>query len=295
MKQGFYKGEPRLAEQDEDGVDAEVIFSSGRMLGHFFRMRDDDALEAAIQALNNWILQEFVRSDPNRLIGLAYVPAIGAERAARELERVRKMGAKGAVLVCWPSGNDQLSSAEDPFWAKAEELSIPIHIHVRLTPRFTPAPKATGQQGGDIPGLATTGMLDMPKHMGQLIIAGVFDRFPGLKMVGVEAGCGWIPYVLEQLDDRYWRNRKWANCNLKMQPSDYYHRNWHSTFMKDSYAFENRHRIGVENMMWSSDYPHHGCEWPYSRKQIRETAVGVPADELQKILAGNAVELYGLQ
>jgi predicted TIM-barrel fold metal-dependent hydrolase len=80
-----------------------------------------------------------------------------------------------------------------------------------------------------------------------------------------------------------------------MQPSDYYRRNWHSTFMKDAYALENRHRIGVDNLMWSTDYPHHGCEWPYSRKQIRETALGVPADELHKILAGNAVALYRLQ
>ena len=295
MHQGYFKGEPRLKEQDADGVDAEVIFSSGRMLGYFYRMKDDQAQLAGLQALNNWIFQEFCKPNPNRLIGLAYIPAIGAEAAAAELERCAKMGAKGAAIVCWPSGNDALSKAEDPFWAKAEELQIPIHIHVRLTPRFAPAPKATGQQGGDIPGLATTGMLDMPKFMGQMIISEVFDRFPKLQMVGVEAGCGWIPYFLEQLDDRYWRNRKWAGCNLKFQPSDYYRSNWHSTFMKDSYALENRHRIGVDNLMWSTDYPHHGCEWPYSRKQIRETAIGVPSDELHKILAGNAVKLYKLQ
>jgi predicted TIM-barrel fold metal-dependent hydrolase len=79
-----------------------------------------------------------------------------------------------------------------------------------------------------------------------------------------------------------------------MPPSDYFRRNWLATFMKDAYALENRHHIGVENMMWSTDYPHHGTEWPYSRKQIREMSVGVPANELAQILAGNAIQLYGL-
>src|SRR5262249_5672240 len=100
MNQGFYKGEPRLKEQDADGVDAEVIFSSGRMLGHFYRMKDDQAQLAGIEALNNWIFQEFVKPNPNRLIGLGYIPAIGAAQAAQELERVRKLGAKGVAIVC---------------------------------------------------------------------------------------------------------------------------------------------------------------------------------------------------
>ncbi len=294
MNQGFFRGAPRLLEQDQDGVDAEVLFSSGRMLGYFFRMKDDAAQLAALQALNNWIFQDFVRPDPARLLALAYLPAIGGAAAATELERCVRMGARGAVIVSWPSGQDKVSADDDLVWAKAQELGVPIHIHVRITPRFSPAPKATGKQGGDIPGLATTGMLDMPKHMGELIISGVFDRFPALRFVGVEAGCGWIPYFLEQLDDRYWRNRRWADCNLKLTPSDYFHRNWTCSFMKDAYAFANRHHIGVANMMWSTDYPHHGTEWPYSRKQIKETALGVPEDELHRILAGNAIELYRL-
>ena len=79
---------------------------------------DVDFGTACLHAYNRW-LAEFCAKDPNRLIGLAYLPAIGGEAAAAELERVVKLGAKGAAIVCWPSGNDQLSKADDPLWAKA--------------------------------------------------------------------------------------------------------------------------------------------------------------------------------
>ena len=129
-----------------------------------------------------------------------------------------------------------------------------------------------------------------------MIISGVFDRFPRLQMVGVEAGCGWIPYVLEQLDDRYWRNRKWANCDLKMQPSDYYRRNWHSTFMKrlvrarEPAPHRRRQHDVVDRL-------------PAPRLRVAVLAKADPRDgasacrtrSCSKILADNAVELYGLE
>jgi predicted TIM-barrel fold metal-dependent hydrolase len=81
---------------------------------------------------------------------------------------------------------------------------------------------------------------------------------------------------------------------LKHTPSEYYRRNWRSTFMIDSYAVENRHRLGVDNLMWSTDYPHHGCDWPETRRVADDLFRHVPLEERRKMCAGNAVELYGL-
>ena len=130
--------------------------------------------------------------------------------------------------------------------------------------------------------------------IGNLIFTGVFDRFPELRICCIETGVGWIPHFMEQLDDRYWRNRGWGEINIKEAPSYYWHQNFAATFIMDVIGLQIRHAVGVENMMWSTDYPHHGCDWPYSRKVIDETFVGIDPTEREKILAGNAVRLWKL-
>ncbi len=96
------------------------------------------------------------------------------------------------------------------------------------------------------------------------------------------------------MDDRYWRNRSWGEIPISEPPSFYWYRNLSATFITDRNGIVNRHAVGVDNMMWSTDYPHHGNDWPYSRKVINDTMAGVPADERHRILAGNAARIFGL-
>jgi predicted TIM-barrel fold metal-dependent hydrolase len=110
----------------------------------------------------------------------------------------------------------------------------------------------------------------------------------------IETGVGWIPHFLEQIDDRYWRNRSWGNIPIKEAPSSYWFRNMSATFITDRNGIENRHGVGVDNIMWSTDYPHHGNDWPYSRKTIADTMGHIPADERSRIVAGNARRIFGL-
>jgi predicted TIM-barrel fold metal-dependent hydrolase len=291
---GMFQGKPRLKEQDADGVDAEVIFGSSRPMGLFLRHKERDFHLAGFQAYNDFMLKDFAAADPTRLVGLAYVPGLGIETAISELRRVHKLGAKGVVLMCWPSGNDHISPDDDPFWAECEKLDLPVAIHVRLISVNSAPPPPTGKQGGSIPGLATTGMLDMPAIIADVVFSGLHDRFPKLMFASTEAGAGWAPYLLEQMDDRYWRNRHWTKCELQLLPSEYFHRNWRITFMYDGYAVRNRQECGVENLMWSTDYPHHGCDWPYSRKVANELFAGVSKEDRERILALNCAELYHL-
>ena len=130
--------------------------------------------------------------------------------------------------------------------------------------------------------------------MSEWIYSGMFDRFPGLRVVAAETGAGWIPNLLEHMDDHWWRNRTWTDSKLELLPSEYWRRNWSVTFIREAFAVAVRHWIGVKNMMWSTDYPHHICDWPYSRKIANEMFSGVPEDERYAICAGNAVALYGL-
>ena len=96
------------------------------------------------------------------------------------------------------------------------------------------------------------------------------------------------------MDDRYRRNRFWTHCDLSLLPSEYFRRNCKVSFMYDPYAVQNRHACGIETLMWSSDYPHHGTDWPHSRKIIAETFAGVPPEERRRILVQNCADLFRL-
>jgi hypothetical protein len=129
----------------------------------------------------------------------------------------------------------------------------------------------------------------------QFIFTGVFDRFPNLQAVFVEVGVGWIPHFLEMMDDRYWRNRTWVGFDLEEQPSYYWYKNCAATFMHDHSGIQLRHNVGVQNMMWSTDNPHHGNDWPYGRKLIAEMMHNVDPMERNLIISGNAQRIYHLE
>jgi predicted TIM-barrel fold metal-dependent hydrolase len=133
-----------------------------------------------------------------------------------------------------------------------------------------------------------------PEVMCEIMMSGVHDRFPKLHFLGVETDVGWIPAALEQLDNFYWRNRTRTGLQLRHLPSTYFHENFCCTFIKDAIGVKLRHDVGVRNMAWSTDFPHHGCDWPYSRKVVDEMMVGVPQAERYEMLAGNMVRIYGL-
>ena len=143
--------------------------------------------------------------------------------------------------------------------------------------------------------MAMAGMLAFPPIMCELIMSGLFDSVPKARIMGVEVDVGWVPTALEQIDNFYWRNRTHTGLEIKRLPSDYFHGHFICTFIQDRTGIENRHRVGVRNMAWSTDFPHHGCDWPYSRKVVGEMMSDVSAEERHLICAGNICRAYGLR
>ncbi len=284
---GCFEGKARVKEQDTDGVDAEVLYPSQRTIKYFTMNEDDGFHQAGIEAYNNWVKDEFCAADPARLIALAQIPNLGVEKSVETLREAKKRGYRGVIISSWPSGGEKLSKADEPFWAAAEQDQMPIHIHVsvnaakRQKGTAKDAAEQVGGKGG-LPNMATMGggIAGVSQTIADLIYSELFDRYPNLQMLGVETGAGWVPSFLEHMDDHYWRNRHWTKCNLKMLPSEYFHRNWHVTFIREPFAVANRHAIGITNMMWSTDYPHHRCDWPYSRRLIDEMFLNAPQTDL---------------
>src|SRR5439155_419084 len=223
-------------------------------------------------AYNGFAFDEFA-VDSKRQIPMYQIPSTGVDNAVRYLEKAKEKGAKGVVIGCWPSGKEILSEEDDKFWAALVESGLPLTIHINVIGRESrmkaqqagstatqgvkkAAPNANQRAIGGMAGVFAM----VPPTLGNMIFQGVFDRFPDLKVVLIETGVGWIPHFLEQLDDRYWRNRGWGEIHIKEPPSYYWYKNFAATFIMDVIGLQIRHAVGVENMMWSTDYPHHGCD-----------------------------------
>jgi predicted TIM-barrel fold metal-dependent hydrolase len=278
---------------DADGVDAEFLYPSQRTMYHFMGNEDREFHRAGVRAYNDWLAEEFCAHDPERLFGLAQMPNLGVDEAIAEMRRCREKGFRGVILTAWPNGGDSLGAEDDRFFAAAQELAMPISIHIRIV---RPGRKSTGalEGPGAIANMALAGMTLFPEVMAEIMVSGVHDRFPRLAFLGVETDVGWVPAALEQLDNFYWRNRAHTGIRIRRLPSEYFHEHWLCTFIRDRVGIRNRYDVGVRNMAWSTDFPHHGNDWPYSRKVVGEMFDGVPARERHEICAGNVVRVYGL-
>jgi predicted TIM-barrel fold metal-dependent hydrolase len=126
----------------------------------------------------------------------------------------------------------------------------------------------------------------------ELVMAGVFDRFPQLNVVFAEVDCGWVPYVKEQIDNNYHRLDPVSRFGLRKPPSEYIAEHFHYGYMTDSVGLRMREAIGVERILWSNDYPHISADWPYSWRTIQASMSGVSPEEKHLILAGNSARLY---
>ncbi len=292
VRKGCWEGKSRLEDMDFDGVDAEFIYPSQRTMYYFMGNVDRDFHRAGVRAYNDYMAQEFCAADPERLFFLAQMPNLGVDEGIAELSRCREMGARGCIITSWPSGGDDLCADDEPFFQAAADLGMPVSIHIRIQRKRDPKPTIEGPAA--IASMALSGMQLFPPIMFELIMSGLFERIPKLQIVGVETEVGWIPEALEQVDNFYWRNRVHTGLEIKHLPSHYFRNHFTCTFIQDRTGIRNRHAVGIRNMAWSTDYPHHGCDWPYSRKIVEETMLDVSANERYWICAGNMVELYGL-
>jgi predicted TIM-barrel fold metal-dependent hydrolase len=301
MRPGAYDPKARLADMDTDFIYGQVLHPSIAISGPAaFSKKDVELQEACTRAYNDW-MSEFCSVNPDRLLGLALVPACGIDRAVAELRRAREMkGICGVQLGAWPSGRAHPHPDDDRFWAEAEALGMPVIIHVSIGGGGEGEPEAVSliYTSDDMSLVLASINLErsargIMEALSYLLIGGVLERFPKLRVVGTETGIGWIPYYLEQTDDNFLRHRFWAKAKLTMLPSDYYKRQCFNTFQVDTVGVRNRQGI-LDNILWSSDYPHSGADWPNSVVTIERDLAGVPEDERQKILSDNCQRAFGL-
>ena len=217
---------------------------------------------------------------------------------------------KAALLGAFPSNKGYPTPEDDRFWAAALDLEMPVTIHVELnrlgerSGPLLPAPKPISKAvmmdvQVDFPGQVSRFHRVAGVNAVQMLLSGLFDRFPNLKVYMAETHAGWIPFFYWMADLRYKRHHWWAEelmgyQPLKQKPSDYMREHIYWGIIDDPIGVEMRHHVGTNRLMWSTDFPHQESDWPDSDEVIENMFKGVPEADKYAILAGNCVEFFRL-
>ena len=281
--------ELRLQDQERDGIQAEVIYG---VLGSGNRLKDHEAAIEFYRIYNDW-LANFCSYDRKRFIGLASIPSHDVEAAVAATREVSKLGLGGLDFHVAHDMTPLWEPYWDPFWKIAAETDMPVHFHSIGTPPTAPLRPNIPESLKEANRAAWLAGFQsyLATLLAAIICGGALERFPNLRIVLGESGIGWIPYVLDRLDVSY---NRFKNLPLKMKPSDYWRRQCRATFQNDRIGTKLLDDMGVENVMWSSDYPHSDGVFPDSQEHIKRQFGHLPNTIQHKVICENASKFYGL-
>lgn len=286
--------ELRLADMDRDGVDATVMYGPVRALD----VRDPTLRSEVHRAYNDW-LTSFCSASPDRLLGVAVVPAEDPAAAADEVERLAEGGRTRQVSLHVARATESVHApAWERFWDIIEASGIIASFHLVL-------------EGWMLEGIdreptavyrTTRGFItQFLEPFVSLVGHGILERRPGARVVLAESGLGWLPWVVQEMDYRfrrlqdnraYWEER--GGLDLQVAPSEIFRRQVWVTFQDDQAGLDLLHHFGEDKVMWASDYPHPDSTWPESAAAIERQTAGLDPVARRRLLHDNAAALYGL-
>lgn len=278
----------RVQDLERDGIDAEIVYPNRGLL--MWASPDPEHNTAMCKVWNDWAI-DFFRPQLKRSAPVAAIAPRDVESAVKEVQRVAKMGYRSLFLPVQVQDQPYNMPVYDPLWAAIQEAGLPINFHVGTgkDPRT-----ATGN-GGAIINYVWHAFATAIEPVVQLCASGVCERFPHLKFVTVEAGIGWLGWTLWTMDEGYKKHHFWVAPKLPMLPSDYFRRQGYASFQDDPIGLETRNWVGVDNLLWGDDYPHHEGTWPRSQEVIDRTMADLTTEERKKVLGLNAAKLYGFE
>lgn len=281
-----YLPEERVRMLDEWGVSAGVLFPT---VGILWDVADNELAAAYARAYNNWV-NDFSSRARNRVIPIAHLALQDAASALVELRRCLKLGFKGVFLPPETINGRRFSHPDfDPIWRECEEAGVPVCLHVIV--RFNRAPGLLGNfyQPGDfraVYGFALGGFAQVVPAAMTMVADGLFDRFPHLKVLCVEAGCGWAPYIMDRMDQKN-ELLGWTHPT-RLKPSDYFRRNiWVVAEPEERTIGSVMDLLGEDRVLWGSDFPHIDSTLEAPRL-IRENTAALSAERQRKLLGANA-------
>ncbi|KWI98650.1 amidohydrolase family protein [Burkholderia stagnalis] len=284
----------RQEDMDLDGVDADVVY--GLAAETLMRMEDPEAAIEMCRIYNDWLV-DFCKGSNGRLYGLAALNDSSVDAAVEEVRRVaefRRSGIVGVNLAMSRETRPLWHPSWEPLWRTIAESGLPLHIHCfRSLPLTLEEIDVEGQAKRAAFFTSVTGFqMSLVHPLAALIGSGVLERHPNLRVVLGESGIGWLPYVIERMDHEF--KGRFQDLELKLLPSEYWRRQCKACFQTDRIGFKLVEDLGVETLMWGSDYPHSDGTWPESQKVFAEQFSVLPDDVVRKITYENAGRFYGI-
>ena len=287
--------EARIADLALDGVDAEILFPNKGLT--MWATPDAVFSQAMCRAYNDWAWETFGPFN-DRLIPMACVASADIDGALAEIQRCAALGFRGLSLPCkpvfGPPNHEDLNynlREFEPLWDCIEDVDLPITFHVS-TGRD---PRTARSRGGAVINYAVHSLAPTMEPLVNLCASGVAERHPGLRFGSVEAGIGWIPWMLDAMDEAYRKHHMWVQPKLDLLPSEYFRRQGFASFQEDRSGLQlARDHDLVDNFLWANDFPHHEGTWPYSAQAIERTMGHLDDGERARILGLNAARLFGI-
>lgn len=288
--------EQRLRDMDRDGIDAEVIFPNKGL--SMWATPDGAFAMAQCRVYNEWAWETFAKYN-HRMSPAAAIATADLEGSIAEVQRVAGLGFRALTLPCKPVwGAHDVDHPNynlpvfDLLWAAIQDAGLPVTFHVS-TGRD---PRAARGNGGAVINYVSHSLSPTIEPVANLCASGVLSRFPRLRFATIEAGIGWVAWLLDAMDEAYKKHHFWVRPKLTKLPSEYFREHGFASFQEDpaGLALAEARRLD-DNFMWGNDYPHHEGTWPHSAEAIERTMGGLSDGARAKVLGLNAARLFGFE
>ena len=289
MNRAAWDPNTRVEMMDKEQIDASILYPTlGLNLG---QVRDADLAAAYCRVYNDWII-DFCHHHPGRLFPALTMPWASPTETVGELKRTANVGPRAIQLPSASPGDITYGKSYwDPIWAECQEQDLPVSLH----------PGAGGSSVGSLHypehklpcwWSFVTGAVNVLVSFVSFFEGGVFERFPHLKLVVLESGCAWMPWIVDRMDEKY--EVLGFTTPLKKRPSEYFQeRCWISMDPDDVLAADTIKHLGADRVLWAYDYPHSDSPVdPVSN--LKKTLSGLPEEDQLKVMSGNLKDIYGL-
>jgi predicted TIM-barrel fold metal-dependent hydrolase len=291
---GGYDPRERLRVMDAEGIDIAVLYCGlGQALGG---IKDPELAVACHQVWNDWIA-EWTQADRDRLVGTGVLPVQDPKAAAREVERIARLGLAAGVIRPNPVGGEPLwSRAFDPMYEALVACDLPLGLHGAGLYDMEGASKRMH----DLMAMGTQHALilffDQYLTLAGLVYGGLLERHPKLRVLVLESGGGWIGHWMDRFDE-FLKAYDWALATpLSLRPSDYFRRQCVISFDPGEHTMGAMAEIaGEDALIWASDFPHSDATYPGVVDELAESLAPLPAERARKIAGANAARAYGIQ
>jgi uncharacterized protein len=283
-----YRGEERVPCMDQDGIAAELIYASVGM--GICMHRDAEYKDACMWAYNRW-LAAMCADAPDRVFGMAQTAVLSVDAAIADFERAKDMGLVGMMMPGDPIHEDYDHGDYDALWECATDLDLPVCFHILTSRAGSLHAETRGHPLNNFLGIIRA----VQDVVGLMVLGGVFERHPNLKLVVAESDAGWLPHYMYRMDHAARINTDDGIIKgLSKLPSEYIRSNVWGTFQDDLTAYHTGELFDYHHLLWASDFPHTDSTFPRSRALIAEQASHLSEEQHQAIFRDNTARLFNL-